>query len=307
MSAADSVAVHCRALVRDYTQRGRLGRRGGPPRRALDHVDLQLTTGEVHGLLGPNGAGKTTLVRILATILLPTSGVAQVFGHDVRREAVQVRRAVGLVLGGERGHYASLTARENLDYWAAMYELRPAEIRRRVGEALGRVGLEDRADARVETFSRGMKQRLHVARGLLGDARLLVLDEPTTGTDPVAALAFRAMVRELNADGRTFLFTTHDMAEAEDLCTRVTLINGGRILATERPARLAARLGGREYVDVDRLGDELAGRLAALLEVDRVEPDDRGGSRVVTSGMRGTAAVVRAHPGCPLIALCMDR
>jgi ABC-2 type transport system ATP-binding protein len=135
---------------------------------ALDGVSLEIPPGEIHGLLGPNGAGKTTLVKILATVLVPTSGRARVLGHDVVEEARSVRPLIGIVFGGERGLYWRLTGRQNLEYWGALYKLSTSRARSRAQELLERVGLADKADERVEQYSRGMKQRLHLARGLVG-------------------------------------------------------------------------------------------------------------------------------------------
>ena len=155
-------------------------KRGLDPVLALDGVDLTVARGEIHGLLGPNGAGKTTLVKILSTILTPSGGTAAVLGHDVITDPEAVRRSIGLVFGGERGLYTLLSARQNLEYWAALYGVPPRETDRRVGELLDGVGLGDRADDRVETYSRGMKQRLHLARGLISDPEVLFLDERTS-------------------------------------------------------------------------------------------------------------------------------
>jgi ABC-2 type transport system ATP-binding protein len=262
-------------------------------RTALERFTLRVDQGEVHGLLGPNGAGKTTLVKILSTILLPTSGSAAVFGHDVVVKAQEARRLIGLVLGGERGHYHSLTARQNLRYWAAIYGLSGQQAAVRVTELLDRFGLADRADSRVETFSRGMKQRLHLARGLVGDSPLLVLDEPTVGMDPVAAEAFRDVVRELNAEGRTILLTTHDMAEAEQLCDRVSLINEGRLLATESPRTLGGWIARFERVEVDGMPDSVAAEVATLPGVSAVETVSPETRRVATDQEGAAAAVMR--------------
>ncbi|WP_156225181.1 ABC transporter ATP-binding protein [Pseudactinotalea suaedae] len=214
------------------------GRRGQPVVTALKDVNLQIPEGEIHGLLGPNGAGKTTLCKILSTVLLPTRGSVEICGYDVESETAAVRRLIGIVFGGERGLYTRLTARGNLEFWASLYGLSGTQSQRRVGQLLERLGLDQRADTRVETFSRGMKQRLHLARGLIGDPRVLILDEPTTGMDPVAAQEFRTLVTSLQTEGRTILVTTHDMAEAEAICDRVTLIDHGSVLATERPSTL---------------------------------------------------------------------
>ncbi|WP_112136548.1 ABC transporter ATP-binding protein, partial [Glycomyces dulcitolivorans] len=259
----DTPAVEVRALVRDFATA-----RGGPPRRALDAFDLTVAPGEVHGLLGPNGAGKTTLCKILSTILLPTSGTARVQGLDVVADAKRVRPLLGIVFGGERGLYARMTAAQNLRFWAALYGHRRREGRRRAAELLERVGLGPRADEPVETFSRGMKQRLHLARGLIGDPRVLLLDEPTVGMDPVSAHEFRELVEDLRAEGRAVLLTTHDMAEAEALCDRVSFIDGGRLLRCEDPRVLGELLSRHERVRASGVPEALAERLAALPGVE---------------------------------------
>jgi ABC-2 type transport system ATP-binding protein len=217
--------------------------------QALSGVTLDIEAGEVRGLLGPNGAGKTTLVKILSTVLLPTEGSATIFGYDVVRDAAKVRPHIGIVFGGDRGLHWQLTARETLEYWAALYAVPVRETPSRISALLERVGLAERADTRVETFSRGMKQRLHLARGLVGNAKVLFLDEPTIGMDPVAARDFRELVRELKREGRTILLTTHDMAEAEAVCDRVALIDRGRLIATETPASLSLLVSRHERVD----------------------------------------------------------
>ncbi|MGH3680464.1 MAG: ABC transporter ATP-binding protein [Natronosporangium sp.] len=287
------LAIEVRALRRVFSRRRRAAEVV-----ALSEVDLSIPTGEVHGLLGPNGAGKTTLCKILSTVLLPTSGQALVAGHDVVRQTAAVRRLIGIVFGGERGLYTRLTARQNLAFWAALYGLRGRALRTRVDELLVRMGLAGRADDRVEVFSRGMKQRLHLARGLVGDHPVVLLDEPTTGMDPVAAREFRALVTELRDEGRTVLITTHDMAEAEVVCDRVTLIDGGRVLATERPATLAGWISKYARVEASDVPAALADRLAAELpelpgvaEVRRTAP---AGLRIETTAEAAAPLVLRA-------------
>jgi ABC-2 type transport system ATP-binding protein len=243
---------------------------------ALGSVSLTIPSGEVHGLLGPNGAGKTTLVKILSTVLLPTSGEARVLGHDVVAAAASVRPLIGIVFGGERGLYWRLSGRQNLEYWGALYKLSRTEIRERSERLLQRVGLTERADERVETYSRGMKQRLHLARGLIGDAKVLFLDEPTTGMDPLAAREFRGLISELRGEGRTILLATHDMAEAESLCDRVTLIDRGAILATESPRTLGRVISRFQRIDVEGADETLLARVAGLNGVARVTPADVG-------------------------------
>ncbi len=273
------------------------GRRKAPDIVALDSVDLAIRAGEVHGLLGPNGAGKTTLCKILSTVLLPTSGFARVAGHDVVRETADVRRIIGIVFGGERGLYTRLTARQNLEFWAAMYGLRGRAMRQRVGAMLSQIGLGERADDRVEGFSRGMKQRLHLARGLIGDPRVVLLDEPTTGMDPVAAREFRTLVDKLRGDGRTVLLATHDMAEAEAVCDRVTLIDNGRLLATERPAALSGWISTYSRVDArdvpaDRV-PQLISELQTIPGVADVQPTQPAGIRVETDDSDAAPQVIR--------------
>ena len=285
-------AVEVRQLRRVFK-----GRRKAPEVIALDSVDLVIPAGEVHGLLGPNGAGKTTLCKILSTVLLPTSGHASVAGYDVVRDTAAVRRIIGIVFGGERGLYTRLTARQNLEFWAAMYGLRGRALRPRVDAMLSQIGLTERADDRVEGFSRGMKQRLHLARGLIGDPQVVLLDEPTIGMDPVAAREFRTLVGRLRDDGRTVLLTTHDMAEAEAVCDRVTLIDSGRLLATERPAALSRWISTYSRVDAR---DVPAGRVAQLIselsdiagvaEVRFVQPT---GIRVETDAADAAPRVIR--------------
>jgi ABC-2 type transport system ATP-binding protein len=263
-------AVVVEEIRRVFTPRKR------DPVTALDGVSLAIPAGEVHGLLGPNGAGKTTLVKILSTVLLPTGGRASVLGHDVVTEARAVRPQIGIVFGGERGLYWRLSGRQNLEYWGALYKLSRAEIRERTEQLLERVGIGERADERVETYSRGMKQRLHLARGLIGDARVLFLDEPTTGMDPLAAREFRALIGELRGEGRTILLATHDMAEAETLCDRVTLIDRGAILATESPRTLGRVISRFQRIDVEGAPEALVAQVAALTGVASVVPGDVG-------------------------------
>jgi ABC-2 type transport system ATP-binding protein len=246
-------------------------------RTALAGVDLAVDVGQTHGLLGPNGAGKTTLVKILSTILLPTTGTARVLGHDVVRDAKAVRRLIGIVFGGDGGLYGRVSARDNLRFWAALYGLRPRQAQLRTDALLERVGLDRRSTEPVEQFSRGMKQRLHLARGLIGDPRVLFLDEPTIGMDPVAALEFRTLVRQLRAERRTIFLTTHDMAEAEAVCDRISLIDAGRLLLTEQTGRVGDLLAAGDRIDFST-GDEAVVRwLRERAEVAEVRPREGAG------------------------------
>jgi ABC-2 type transport system ATP-binding protein len=282
-------AVATAALTRRFPP----PRKGEAERVALDRLELDIPTGEVHGLLGPNGAGKTTLCKILSTVLLPTSGGATIHGYDVVRQARSVRPLIGLVFGGERGLYSRLTARQNLRYWAALYRVPRRQVPVQVERLLTRVGLVERAHERVETWSRGMKQRLHLARGLVGDPKVLILDEPTTGMDPVAAREFRTLVRDLRDEGRTLLITTHDMAEAESVCDRVTLIDEGRLLRTEDPRTIGGWVAAYERVDASGVPEPVVATLPDLPGVDRIEHLDGGAVRVHTAAEGAVSAVLR--------------
>jgi ABC-2 type transport system ATP-binding protein len=282
--------------VCDLGRTFRSRRRSGDATVALADVSLRIERGEIHGLLGPNGAGKTTLVKILSTVLRPTSGSAAVLGHDVVRDERVVRQLIGVVLGGERGLYTRLTARQNLVFWGVLYRLGTRLTKRRTAELLERVGLADRADDPVETFSRGMKQRLHLARGLIHDPEVLFLDEPTSGMDPVAAYEFRRLVVDLQSEGRTILLTTHDMDEAGTLCGRVTLIDHGRVLLSTETTDLGKTLSARECVDfVADPDDKILDAVRVLAYVADVEAreDERHGWRAYLNDMADTPRLLR--------------
>jgi ABC-2 type transport system ATP-binding protein len=205
---------------------------------AVDGIRFTIHQGEIFGLLGPNGAGKTTTIKMLCTLLEPTAGSATVNGYDVTRHAGQVRQNLGAVLKGERSIYWKLTGRENLEYFAALYHLPPAIAKQRVEELLERFELTKRADEYVERYSSGMKQRIAIAKALLANPPLVLLDEPTVGLDPQSARNLRELIVEIKAEGRTVLLTTHYMEEADQLCDRVGIIDTGKIIALDTPERL---------------------------------------------------------------------
>ncbi len=221
---------------------------------AVDGVNLQIKRGEVFGLLGPNGAGKTTTIRMLCTLLEPTSGAARVNDFDVIREANQVRQSLGAVLAGERSIYWKLTARENLEYFAALYHVPPKAARERVKELLERMELSERADELVEKYSTGMKQRVAISRALLARPPILLLDEPTLGLDPQAARKVRQLIEELKAEGHTILLTTHYMEEADQLSDRIGIIDQGKIIALDTPANLKQRIRQKDVIRLEVSG-----------------------------------------------------
>jgi ABC-2 type transport system ATP-binding protein len=213
-----------------------------PPVVAVNRVSFEVAEGEIFGVLGPNGGGKSTLIRLLCTLLLPDGGTLTVLGHDVVRQAGQVRRLINRV-SVEASFFKKLTAEENLIYGARLYGLEAEDIRRHIAEILTRLGLDARARrSPMEELSRGMQQKVAIARALLSRPRVLLLDEPTTGLDPRSKREVQAVVRELRAEhGTTILLTTHDMLEAETLCDRLAIMDRGQVVALGTPAELIAR------------------------------------------------------------------
>jgi ABC-2 type transport system ATP-binding protein len=215
---------------------------GTPPLHALRGVSFEAHRGEVLGLLGVNGAGKTTLLRIISTLLLPTSGTARVCGHDVVHRGRDARANLGVVFGGDRGLYTRLTAMDNLVFFGGLAGIRRG-LRRRAAEALEQVGLADRANSRVETFSRGMRQRVHLAAGLLHRPPLVLLDEPTVGLDAAEAHRVRDTVAALATSGVTILLTSHYPVDIEVLAHRVVVLAGG-VISHDLPIAAFRQLAG---------------------------------------------------------------
>jgi ABC-2 type transport system ATP-binding protein len=287
-------AIEVHALKRVY--RARMGVFGRKVKEvlAVDGINFSVAQGELFGLLGPNGAGKTTTVKMLTTLLTPTAGQASVLGHDLVDEADHIRQRIGFVFGGERGLYWRLSAYDNLTYFANLYHVPPDVQKGRIPYLLDLVGLSGRGDEKIEGYSRGMKQRLHIARALLHEPELLFLDEPTIGLDPVGARELRNTIRVLQGEKKTILLTTHYMFEADALCQRVAVINQGVIVALDTPAELKRYVRDLSVVEVEVFGvpPEAIGRLRALDGVDTVSVENRGQRQalLVQSG-NGAAAV----------------
>src|SRR5437588_5845549 len=207
---------------------------------ALDQVNLEIRQGELFGLLGPNGAGKTTLIKILTTLLAPTTGAAQVDGLDVVSEAHKIRPLINMVSGGESSGYGILNVRENLWMFARIYGVPTAVANERIDRMLGVVGLSDKATSRISHLSTGQRQKMNFCRGFITDPKILFLDEPTLGLDVTTARAIRSFIREWMKERpeRTLLLTTHYMAEADELCDRLAIIDKGKVLACDTPANL---------------------------------------------------------------------
>ena len=272
--AKEENAIEVKGLTREYTTRSFFGTVSRVT-KALDGIDFSVGKGELFGLIGPNGAGKTTTVKILTTLLTQTSGEAYILGLNVREDLYEIRRRIGIVFGGERGLYNRVSATDNLRYFSDLYGVDPAVAKQRIPQLLKVVGLQDRAEERVEKYSRGMKQRLHIAKALVHDPELLFLDEPTIGLDPGGARDIRGMVREMESQGKTILLTTHYMFEAEELCKRVGVISKGKIVALDTPAALKKNVKDISVIELktyDATPDYVE-ELKRLPEVVRVVAD----------------------------------
>jgi ABC-2 type transport system ATP-binding protein len=276
--------VEAEELTRTYRTTTGVVRRRPVVVEAVRGVSFEVGRGELFGLLGPNGAGKTTTIKVLITLLLPTSGRASVLGFDVVRDAREVRRRIGYVFGGDRGLYERLSALDNLRYFAELYGVSGRRQRERIDEVLELVGLRGRERERVEGYSRGMRQRLHIARGILHDPEVVFLDEPTIGVDPVGARELRTMIAGLASAGKTVLLTTHYMFEADTLCDRVAVIAKGRIVAEGTPRELKRHVADRTVVEVEVFGIDEAGvsRLRGLPGVTSVAVEEREQAQLLT-------------------------
>ena len=259
--------------------------------QALKEVNLDVYAGENFGLLGPNGAGKTTLIKILTTLLLPTSGEARIFGFNVVDETRRIRRIMNMVAGGEQSGYGILTVREQLWMFTQFYGLSNRDGWRRVDELIEAVGLAVQRLQRVSTLSTGERQKMNLARGLLNDPWILFLDEPTLGLDVAAARSMRELIVAWKAavPGRTVLITTHYMAEADELCERIAIVDRGKILAIGTPDELKRRVQRESIfrIELDRL-EGGAAALASLAGV--VSATSAAGAADTTPGRRANAA-----------------
>ena len=279
--------------------------------QAVADVSLRVRAGQVHALLGPNGAGKTTTVRMCATLLLPTSGSVRVDGVDAVAHPRRARRRLGLVLGGDLGFYPRASARQNLLFFADLQGVARGERASAVDGAVERVGLSDAADRRASALSRGMRQRLHLARALLGRPRLLLLDEPTNGLDPDISLQVRQTVAEVAASGVGVLLTSHTMPEIEELADTISVIGAGRIEVRGTVADVARHAGVLAVTTLTLPGraagldEELRGVLGRGVVVTQRPSSSNwaltvswpvdGGQQAVDAGRRALSALLERH------------
>jgi ABC-2 type transport system ATP-binding protein len=287
--------VEAHDLHRTYRTSTGVLRRKWMDVEAVRGVSFGIEQGELFGLLGPNGAGKTTTIKMLITLLIPTKGNASVLGFDVVKDAREVRKRIGYVFGGERGVYERLSGYDNLRYFAELYAVEPSTIGPRIEYLLELVGLKGREQERAEGYSRGMKQRLHIARGLLHDPPVVFLDEPTIGLDPVGARELRSTIASLADAGKTILLTTHYMFEADALCDRIAVINRGEIVAQGTPRDLKREVGEGTVVEVEVFGvpEGTVDRVRAIDGVTGVAVEEREQAQVLAVQIRTDAELTQ--------------
>lgn len=261
---------------------------------AVDDVSFEIQDGEIFSLLGPNGAGKTTTISMLSTLLAPTSGDARINGFSIINDNMQVRKYIGIV-PQEIALYDDLTAMENLHYWGRLYDLGGRELEQRVQEVLQQIGLSDRAKDRVKTYSGGMKRRVNIAAGLLHKPKLLFMDEPTVGIDPQSRRMILDMVKELNQQGMSILYTTHYMEEAQELSDRVGIIDQGKLIAMGTQPELTRQVGETDSIRIqtDAMDDlpAVAEKLKGFDGINRVIVEE-GGLNLITNDAESSLAPI---------------
>jgi ABC-2 type transport system ATP-binding protein len=276
--------------------------------QAVQGISFSVLRGEIFSLLGPNGAGKTTTISMLSCLLTPTDGSATIDGRSIPQDNLAIRKVIGVV-PQEIALYDELTARQNLQFWGQMYDMKGKELKDRIDEVLGQVNLSDRANDRVETFSGGMKRRINIAVGLLHKPKLLFMDEPTVGIDPQSRRRILDMVKELRDQGMTVVYTTHYMQEAEELSDRVGIIDHGRLIALGTQDELKQVVGEQETVRLNfGEGHEANGHADLFTGVEGILAATSLDGEIVLSVQEAAAAlpaiVTRANgAGLPIRAI----
>lgn len=302
-----TLAIEIKDLTRKYeVTKGILHKRKSKI-SALKGIDFDVKKGEIFGLLGPNGAGKTTTIKILATLLAPTSGQAKVLGCDTFKDSKKLRPKINFIFGGERSLYWRLSARDNLLYFSDLYKIDRKIQKKRIPKLLEMVGIKDRADEKVETYSKGMKQRLQIARGLVNDPEIIFLDEPTIGLDPIGARDLRKIINKLSSLGKTILLTTHYMHEAEELCNRVAIINKGKIIALDTPEGLKRLTVGKSVLEVKVLSvdDQKIEKMKKINDIESINVRNEQQFQIIQLQYSGkediTERVIKILEGCKIL------
>ena len=281
--------VDVRSLSKSFeTKEGPILRKRKKTLVAVDDISFSVPRGEIFGLLGPNGAGKTTTIKMLCTLITPTSGDAFINGVSIVENAQKVRQNLGVMLTGERTLYWKLTGRENLEYFAALYHLQHSDVKARIDYLLQLLGLGDREDTIVENYSTGMRIRLSFAKALLNEAPVLLFDEPTASLDPQSSRLIRDVIRSLKKEGHAILLTTHNMDEADVLSDRVAIIDHGRIVRLGSPSELKEKVKSNDIIEIEavNLSDQTANTLQSFSEILKValstgdSNDNRGMLRI---------------------------
>ena len=265
--------VDVRVLSKSFvTKEGPILRKRRKSLVAVDDISFSVPRGEIFGLLGPNGAGKTTTIKMLCTLITPTSGDAFINGKSIVDDPQKVRENLGVMLTGERTLYWKLTGRENLEYFAALYHLQHSDTMKRINYLLQLVGLGDREDTIVENYSTGMRIRLSFAKALLNEAPVLLFDEPTASLDPQSSRLIRDIIRGLKKDGHAIILTTHNMDEADFLSDRVAIIDHGRIVRLGSPSELKEKVKSNDIIEIEalNLSDQIANALQSFSEISKI-------------------------------------
>lgn len=219
---------------------------------ALQDINLSIPYGEIFGLMGPNGAGKTTLVKILSTLLLPTSGSARVAGYDLK-DTINIKMSIGLLSSDERSFYWRLSGMENLRFFASLHNLSPSVVKERINEIIDMLQIREFINRRFDSYSSGMKQKMSIARSLINKPRILFVDEPTRGIDPVSASNITHILRDLAKNGTTIFLITHNIQEASEICSRVAIMDKGRILAELDPSNCSLKESMFDLIQMDEI------------------------------------------------------
>ena len=270
------------------TKEGKFLRRSSKRVVAVDGISFNVPKGEIFGLLGPNGAGKTTTIKMLCTLVSPTSGDAYINGFSVAKNEQKVRENLGVMLTGERTLYWKLTGQENLEYFAALYHLDQSYTKKRIKDLLALVGLDEREGTLVENYSTGMRIRLSFVKALLNDAPVLLFDEPTASLDPQSSRLIRDLIMKLKRQGHAIILTTHNMEEADLLSDRVAIIDHGKIATLASPAELKQKVKSSDIIEINarNLSEQIADGLQAYSEVSKL---------ALSSSDQGDAELLRVH------------